>query len=88
MLKTIVGIKDEKIGYINLLTFDSEGQAIRSFGDACTPKGNKEENDFVKFPKDFNLMSLGTFDTETGEIRPYTPRTSASATQYQGKENE
>lgn len=80
--KIIVGIEDAKIGIVNMITAETEGVAIRTFGEACT-QTDKPKNDFQKFPADFRLMYLGEIEIETGIIKPsIPPRTLAQATQY------
>lgn len=78
--KIVCGVEDAQVGIQNIFMTDSEGLAVRSFGDACT---NDKENDFKKFPADFRLMKLGTLDVKTGVITAeMPPRTLAMATQY------
>lgn len=51
----------------NPITFQSTGQAVRSFSDAV----NKEGSDFNLHPGDYTLFCLGTFNPETGDIEPH-----------------
>jgi hypothetical protein len=71
--KVLIGVEDEKVGFINLFIQETEGAAMRSFEAACkrdNSKSDNEQNDFVKFPEDFSIHVLGTFDTDTGTIKP------------------
>lgn len=45
------------------------GSALRSFEEAC----KEPTSPFAKFPADFVLYEIGTFNTETGLVSPYSP---------------
>ena len=42
-----------------------DGQAVRSFGDAC----NDEKSMFARHPEDFALYRLGEFDDVAGKLK-------------------
>lgn len=44
--------------------------AIRGFREAV----NKQDHQFNKFPEDYTLFYIGTWDPMTGEFGPQTPR--------------
>lgn len=48
------------------------GGAIRSFGDACVTK--TEGNVIGQHPDDYELYELGTWDDQSAEFTPTTPR--------------
>jgi len=78
----ILAIKDKKIGFDVPFTMPNEGAAIRSFGEACK---NKESN-LAKYPEDFELFSIGEFDTATGEIKPNEIKLICTAEQFKEQE--
>lgn len=66
MLLKIVSIYDGKAeAWMNPLVFQSNGQAIRSFGDAV----NDSSSELGKHPEDYDLFELGEFDQLTGDIK-------------------
>ncbi|WNK12673.1 MAG: nonstructural protein [Microvirus sp.] len=76
MLK-VYSIRDIKSeGYGSLFTLLSEGLALRSFGEAALdPK-----TPFSRYPHDFQLFELGTFEETTGRLESLKhPRYIASA---------
>lgn len=52
--------------------------AIRGFREACAKDGHQ----FRKFPEDFALFHVGTFDCELGAIEPKTAHKIAMATSF------
>lgn len=44
--------------------------ALRGFKEACQTEGHQ----FAKFPEDYVLFHVGTFDAETGMIEALDPR--------------
>lgn len=44
--------------------FQSNGQAVRSFGDAV----RDSSSDFGKHPEDYHLYIVGEFNPQTGEL--------------------
>ena len=61
-----------------LVLFKHDAVALRSFGDLCRQEGSI----FAKHPHDYELISLGLFDSETGSIEPWAaPAVLATAAQ-------
>jgi len=61
-----------------LVLFKHDAVALRQFGDLCRQEGSI----FAKHPADFELISLGEFDTDTGIIEPWAaPAVLATAAQ-------
>jgi hypothetical protein len=77
MKRIIVAVQDLKVGIRNIISYTTEGEAIRSFGEGC----RDEKTELAKFPEDFILLKLGELDEKTGEITPEI-KTLATATQY------
>nr|AVQ10284.1 DNA binding protein VP5 [Gokushovirinae environmental samples] len=71
-------VRDEKV-HLFLPPFyaRNKGEAVRSFGDAAR---NKEHN-FAKYPEDFTLYELGTFDDEDGTFTLAMPIRLASVSE-------
>lgn len=65
MIKFLYVIKDELSNYGFPVPIDSDREAIRWFHNMLT-----ENRLMATSPKDFSLWHIGSFDTETGEIRP------------------
>jgi len=79
MIYVLVTVKDRGIeAYQPLMAVRAEGQAIRGFMDAIA---NPNNADIHKHPDDFDLYSLGTFNDETGEIIPHSPKKIADGKQ-------
>ncbi len=58
--------------------------ALRGFSEVCrTP-----EHQFSKFPEDYALYHVGTFDPELGTIEAEQPRKIAQASAYVSREGE
>jgi len=49
--------------YSHPMLFQTKGQAIRSFGDAC----NDPSTQFYKHSQDFSLVEIGDFDDVEGQ---------------------
>lgn len=65
MKMKLCSIYDSKAGaWLNPMSFQSTGQAIRSFGDAV----NDGKSEFWKHPEDYTLFVVGEFDQLTGEL--------------------
>lgn len=75
MLLNIYSIRDTFTGYGQIFLESSDPVAVRGFRFALSKKDSAMFTD----PKDFDLMRLGTFDTETGVITPIPPVTVCSA---------
>lgn len=72
-------VKDVKSGLFNSPHFvSSDGVAIRSFGAACEDKST----DLNKYPSDFSLYHVGSFNLETGMIEPTQPKQIANAAEF------
>ena len=54
------------------------GVAIRGFGAAC----EDENTDLNKYPEDYSLYHIGTYDVETGELVSITPEQIANASEF------
>lgn len=73
-------IKDIKSGLFsnNPFFLQSNGLAIRSFATAC----EDEKTDFNKYPEDFSLYHIGTYDSQTAELNKTTPSQIANASEF------
>jgi hypothetical protein len=56
----------------------SDGVAIRSFSQVC----EDENSQFNKYPSDFSLYFIGSFDVESGEVIPDVPRQICNASEF------
>ncbi len=52
--------------------------AIRGFKEAC----RTQDHQFSKFPEDYTLFHIGTYDPELGVIKPLTARKIAIASSW------
>lgn len=50
-----------------MVLFRNDVVALRQFADLCRQEGSL----FARHPQDYQLVSLGEFDTETGIITPW-----------------
>ena len=57
------------------LFFNTDGLAQRSFYEAC----EHEESEFKKYPHDFSLLKIGTYDDENGKLQAQKPEEIATA---------
>lgn len=48
------------------LAFQSEAQAVRSFGDALSDG----KSEFARHPEDYTLFAMGTFNPHDGSLVP------------------
>lgn len=64
----VYSIQDIKTCYIGLTTGMSDDDAIRSFAFAVKENAMWSEN-----ASDYRVVRLGSFDMETGKIRPCSP---------------
>jgi len=70
MKHKIYSVYDQKAeAYLPPFFLPAKGVAIRTFSEAC----NDPEHQFGKYPADYTLMELGTFDDSTALIDPYSP---------------
>jgi len=51
------------------------GSALRSFEEAC----KEPSSPFAKFPQDFVMYEIGTFNEESGEVISYSPKIQIAA---------
>lgn len=67
-----------------LVLFRNDVVALRQFKDLCV----QEHSMFARHPSDYELVSLGEFDTESGDITPWVggPAVVATAAQVMDKE--
>lgn len=64
MILNLYSINDKKDGMTCPIPMSNESVAIRWY------LSNREHNNDMKFtPDDFELWHIGTFDTETGELK-------------------
>ncbi len=75
MTSKICAIWDSKAeAYSQPMFFQSEGQAVRSFGD----ESNRNDSNIGKHPEDYTLFLLGEWDERTGKISLETAPVSLS----------
>lgn len=60
----VFSVNDRKTGFQNLMLFKTEGAAIRAFAFAC----KNPQNDFAKFPIDYELCEVGEFNIDEGVL--------------------
>lgn len=53
--------------YAQLICLPEKGLAIRAFADSC----KIPDSPFAKYPADFTLRELGTYDPNSGKIEGY-----------------
>jgi hypothetical protein len=73
MKMKIYAVRDSKMNaYATPMFLQSDGHAIRSFGDAI----NQEDKDSLlwKHSEDFDLFALGEYDQETGMFNTGVPK--------------
>lgn len=76
MITGIYCVKDEKVGFLQVMQDTNDMTALRNFEYAM----NKEDSLYKVNKADFRLYKLGTFDTLTAEIvLESTPTLLASA---------
>lgn len=64
MMQGIYSVRDDKVGFLQLMQDTNDATALRNFEFAVT----KPDSLYVANKADFRLFKLGTFDTLTGEI--------------------
>lgn len=70
MILKIFAIRDNKAEAFNTPFFTpTKGLAIRSFQEAV----NDKNTPFSKYPDDFTMFELGSFDDNTGELTMLSP---------------
>lgn len=64
-IKAMYSIRDMKAeSYGPIVAYNNDGEACRALALALREKGSP----ISEFPTDFNLVYLGTFDDDTGEV--------------------
>lgn len=77
MIYGVYAIKDEKVGFLQVMQDTNDDTALRNFSFAM----NRPEQLYASNKQDFSLYKLGTFDTLTAEIvLESTPKMIVSAT--------
>lgn len=71
-------VYDIKVGYGMPVTQENDAVAMRNFENVCLD----EHSVFHTHCSDFSLRCIGTFDTDTGEISPTTPREICAASDF------
>lgn len=61
---TIYTVRDTKSNFGPLMSFRGDGEAIRAFTEACMDTNGS----LYRYPSDYQLVRLGTYDDETGSI--------------------
>lgn len=64
MIQGIYVVKDEKVGFLQVMQDSNDATAMRNFEFAVT----KADSMYSANKADFRLYKLGTFDTLTAEI--------------------
>lgn len=71
MILKVFSIHDGKINaFLKPFVDQHTGSALRGFEEAC----REPSSPFAKFPSDFVLYEVGTFNPETGELVNYSPK--------------
>jgi len=66
MTLKIFVVYDSKVeAYLKPFYVQSKGEAIRAFSELA----NDKTTNFGKYPADFTLFEIGSFDSETGDIQ-------------------
>lgn len=67
--------------YIKPFMLITDRDAIEGFKYVC----NDEETPYAKHPADYNLCNIGTFDEQTGILKPASPKVIARAINLKAK---
>lgn len=78
MIYGLYAIKDEKIGFLQVMQDNNDNTALRNFQFAMTRKDTM----YNGFKKDFKLYKIGEFNTVSGVIHAFEPHLLASADQF------
>lgn len=71
MILKVFSVYDGKIKvFLRPFVDQHTGSALRSFEEAC----KEPSSPFAKFPQDFVLYEVGTFDDESGKLVEYSPK--------------
>ena len=75
-------VYDSKVKvYGNIFLAKNKGEALRMFQDVA----NDDKTQICKYPVDFHLIRIGTYDDLTGVIQGQDHENLGSADQYKGK---
>lgn len=77
MIYPVFAIRDFKTGFLSPVCEANEASAVRNFEAACL----KSDSLFFSHPEDYALFHLGSYDTDTGDMRPAVPSEVVSAVQ-------
>jgi len=70
MIKNVYSVYDHKAcAFSNPFVAPNDNVALRSFHQAA----NDENSEISKYPNDYSLFKLGSFNDETGSLSPITP---------------
>lgn len=76
----VFAVRDSKLSQFNPpMFFLTHGHAERAFSDMVN---DSQAGDLFKHPEDFELYSLGTFDSETALFECGAPRAVATASGF------
>lgn len=64
--------------FTNPYFLQNDTVALRSFETAC----KTENHQFNKYPEDFSMYHIGTYNIETGELISTTPKQISNATSF------
>lgn len=64
--KNLYCIKDVKVGYLGIFEHTNDATAAREFSLMC--RSNVEGNMIQRFPQDYELYRVGTFDDKEGSF--------------------
>lgn len=65
MTRLVVSIRDVKVGeYMSLVVVKNVGEAERAFQNLCM----EPRSPLHRFPRDYQMHQVGTFNPESGEI--------------------
>lgn len=81
MIYPLYAIKDQHVGFGQITISDNDAVAMRHFQNAC----EQPNSIFITAPSDFELFSIGEYDTKTGEITSISPRLICSAKDFVNK---
>lgn len=78
MIYGLYVIKDEKVGFMQIMQDINDMTALRNFEFAMTAR----DDIYSHFDSDFKLYKLGTFDNLTGELVPCDMELLATGNQF------
>ena len=78
MIYGLYAIKDEKIGFLQVMQDTNDNTALRNFQFAMTRKDTM----YNGFKHDFKLYKVGEFDSVSGVIHAADPMLISSADQF------